>query len=300
LSALALPSTAPEPRAGESRLALRRVRSSAMFWACCASTLAVVALLVIVSGYLLILGWPGLTWSLFTQDPTGDAAVPGGLRHAIAGTAELLVLSGVVGVPVGVFAGVYLAEYSREAGGWFPRVTRFVADVLAGVPSIVVGIVGYELLVVPMGHYNGWAGALALSFIMVPIVARTTEEMLLLVPDSYRAGSLALGATKSQTILRVVLPAATGSVVTGIMLAVARVAGETAPLLFTALGNSRLTLNPSEPFPSLTKQIYDYVTGPYEAQKQVGWAGILVLVGLLLVLNVVVRLVAARAVRVRF
>jgi phosphate transport system permease protein len=134
---------------------------------------------------------------------------------------------------------------------------------------------------------------------MVPIVARTTEEMLRLVPDSYRAGSLALGATKSQTIVRVVLPAATGSVVTGVMLALARVAGETAPLLFTALGNSRLTMDPSEPFPSLTVQVYTYVTGPYIAQKQVGWAGILVLIGLLLVLNLTIRFVAARAVRGR-
>src|SRR5439155_18028075 len=131
------------------------------------------------------------------------------------------------------------------------------ADVLAGVPSIVVGILGYELLVVPIGHYNGWAGALALAFIMVPIVARTTEEMLRLVPQSYREASVALGATKARTILRVVVPSATGSLITGIMLAIARVAGETAPLLFTALGSRFLTTNPNQPFPSLTKQIFD-------------------------------------------
>lgn len=270
-----------------------------MFWACSAATFAVIALLIVVVGYLLLLGLPGLTWSLFTTDPTGDAQVPGGLRHAIVGTVELLALAGSVGVPVGMLAGVYLSEYSREAGGWLGRVVRFVADVLAGVPSIVVGIVGYELLVVPMGHYNGWAGALALSFVMVPIVARTTEEMLRLVPDSYRAGSLALGATKSQTITRVVLPAATGSLVTGVMLALARVAGETAPLLFTALGNRALTFDPSQPFPSLTVQVYFYVTGPYQAQKQVGWAGILVLIALLLVLNLLIRVASARAMRGR-
>jgi phosphate transport system permease protein len=161
--------------------------------------------------------------------------------------------------------------------------------VLAGVPSIVVGILGYELVVVPLGHYNGWAGALALAFIMVPIVTRTTEEMLRLVPHSYREAAFALGASKSRTILGVVLPAATGSVVTGIMLAVARVAGETAPLLFTALGSRLLTHNPNEPFPSLTVQIYTYATGPYPEQKRLAWAGILVLISLIFLLNVAIR-----------
>jgi len=165
--------------------------------------------------------------------------------------------------------------------------------VLAGVPSIVVGILGYELVVVPMGHHSGWSGAVALAFIMVPIVARTTEEMLRLVPHSYREASIALGATKARTILRVVLPAATGSVITGIMLAIARIAGETAPLLFTAMGSRLLTLDPNHPFPSLTVQIFQYATGPYAAQKQLAWAGILVLIALIFVLNLLIR-VAAR------
>jgi phosphate transport system permease protein len=268
-----------------------------MYWACAASALAVITLLVLVSGYLFVLGWPGLTLSLFTQDPTGDVVNPGGLRHAIVGTGMLLGLASLVGVPLGLLAGVYLSEYSQET--FLAGPTRFISDVLAGVPSIVVGILGYELLVVPLGGFNGWAGAFALAFIMVPIVARTTEEMLRLVPDSYRAGSLALGATKAQTILRVVLPAATGSIVTGIMLALARVAGETAPLLFTALGSRLLTLNPNNEFPSLTVQVYSYVTGPYEKQKQLGWAGILVLIALLLVLNVTIRVVTTRAIRSR-
>jgi phosphate transport system permease protein len=293
-SSLALDDRAPGP---ESRFALRRLRSSAMFWGCAAATLAVIAILIVVMGYLIVLGAPGITWSLFTQDPTGDPQAPGGLRHAIVGTLELLALSGIVGVPMGMLAGVYLSEYSRTGRGYFGRVVRFVSDVLAGVPSIVVGILGYELVVVPMGHHSGWSGALALGFIMVPIIARTTEEMLRLVPDSYRAGSLALGATKSQTIMRVVLPAATGSLVTGVMLALARVAGETAPLLFTAMGNRELTWDPSQPFPSLTVQVYNYVTGPYHGQKQVGWAGILVLIALLLVLNALIRFTSERAMR---
>jgi phosphate transport system permease protein len=166
---------------------------------------------------------------------------------------------------------------------------RFVSDVLAGVPSIVVGILGYELIVVPMGSYNGWAGALALAFIMVPIVARTTEEMLRLVPNSYREASIALGSSKARTIIGVVIPSATGSIVTGIMLAIARVGGETAPLLFTALGSRLLTFNPNNPFPSLTVQIYTYATGPYPDQKHLASAGILVLISLIFILNLTVR-----------
>jgi phosphate transport system permease protein len=169
---------------------------------------------------------------------------------------------------------------------------RFIADVLAGVPSIVVGVLGYELLVVPMGHYNGWAGALALAFIMVPIVARTTEEMLRLVPNSYREASIALGATKARTILRVVIPSATGSLITGVMLAIARVAGETAPLLFTALGTRLMETNPSRPFPSLTVMIYHKAMNASREENRLAWAGILVLISLIFVLNLMIRFVA--------
>jgi len=274
---------------------LRRLRSRGMMLLCFAAALSIVAILGIVIGYLVWIGGGSISLDLFTKLPTGDPSDPGGMKHAILGTVVLIGLASVVGIPVGIMAGVYLAEYSSE--GWLVGPVRFVADVLTGVPSIVVGILGYELLVVPLGNYNGWAGALALAFIMVPIVARTTEEMLLLVPTSYRAASMALGATKAQTTLLVVLPAATGSVITGVMLALARVAGETAPLLFTALGSRLLTLNPNQPFPSLTVQIYSYATGPYEQQKNLAWAGMLVLIGLLFVLNLSIRYIAARSVR---
>src|SRR5262249_10191345 len=146
------------------------------------------------------------------------------------------------------------------------------------------------LVVVPMGNFSGWAGALALAFIMIPLVARTTEEMLRLVPNSYREAALALGATKARAIVSVVLPAATGSLITGVMLAVARVAGETAPLLFTALGSRLLTINPTQPFPSLTVQAFVYATGPYEAQRKLAWGAILVLITLIFVLNMLIRL----------
>ena len=212
---------------------------------------------------------------------------PGGMKHALVGTIILIGLASVVGLPVGILAGIYLSEF--EANSWMASPVRFVSDVLAGVPSIVVGVLGYELLVVPLGHYNGYAGALALAFIMVPIVARTTEEMLRLVPDSYRQASIALGGTNARTILRVVLPAATGSLITGVMLAIARVAGETAPLLFTALGSRLMSYDPSQPFPSLTLQIFAYAIGPYPEQKRQAWAAILILITLIFLLNLAIR-----------
>lgn len=274
-----------------------------MFIICTAFAGLIIAILGLVTIYLLSIGLSHLDLALFTEVPTGDVNKPGGLKHAIVGTLVLIALASALGVPIGLLTGIYLSEYSQET--WLSRPVRFVADVLAGVPSIVVGILGYELLVVPLSQmeivrgFNGWAGAFALAFIMIPIVARTSEEMLRLVPQSYRAGSLALGASKSQTILRVVLPAATGSVVTGVMLAVARVAGETAPLLFTAANSRMLTTNPNDPFPSLTVQIYEYATGPYEEQKQLAWSGMLVLIALLFVINLCVRWIAARTIKGR-
>lgn len=273
----------------------RRQTSNVMLYLAVGCAGLIIAVLGWVTIYLASKGLGAISWKFFTQPPTGIVQDPGGMSHAIVGTGILVGLAALVGVPVGMLAGVYLSEYKSER--WLVTPVRFVADVLTGVPSIVVGILGYELLVVPMGGYSGWAGALALAFIIIPIVARTTEEMLRLIPKSYREGSLALGATKSQTILRVVLPAATGSLVTGVMLALARVAGETAPLLFTALGSSRMVTNPSEPFPSLTAQIYTYATGPYAEQKNLAWAGILVLIFMLFLLNLGIRFFAARTMR---
>lgn len=264
-----------------------RWKSRVMLCACALFTLTILALLALVAGYLVSLGGGALTSEFFTALPSGDTAHPGGMKHAVLGTLILVGLASVVGVPIGMLAGVYLAEYGED--GRLATTVRFFADVLAGVPSIVVGVLGYELLVVPMGHFNGWAGALALAFIMIPIVTRTTEEMLRLVPGSYREASIALGAGKARTIVDVVLPSATGSLVTGIMLALARVAGETAPLLFTALGSRLLTTNPNEPFPSLTAQVYEYATGPYHEQKRLAWAGILVLIASIFVLNLLIR-----------
>ncbi len=264
-----------------------RTKSNVMLGICVAFTLSILALLALVTGYLVFRGIGSLSVAFFTQLPSGRVNDPGGMKHALIGTGMLVTLASSIGIPVGMLCGIYLAEYSATA--YLAQPVRFIADVLTGVPSIVVGILGYELLVVPLGHFNGYAGALALAFIMIPIVARTTEEMLRLVPNSYREASIALGATKARTILTVVIPSATGSIVTGIMLAIARVAGETAPLLFTALGSRLLTLDPNHPFPSLTVQIFTYATGPYAAQRQLAYAGMIVLIALVFVLNLAIR-----------
>jgi phosphate transport system permease protein len=266
---------------------LVRIMSNVMLGICVAFTIFILVLLALITGYLAFKGLGSLSWSFFTELPSGRVNQPGGMRHALVGTLVLVAIASMIGIPIGMLCGIYLAEYS--ANTWLASPVRFIADVLTGVPSIVVGILGYELLVVPLGHFNGWAGSLGLAFIMIPIVARTTEEMLRLVPNSYREASIALGATKARTILKVVVPAATGSIVTGIMLAIARVAGETAPLLFTALGSRLLTLDPNHPFPSLTVQIYTYATGPYAAQRQLAYAGMLVLISLVFVLNLAIR-----------
>lgn len=280
-----------------SRPLYRRIvtlQSACMKAACILCTFIILALLVSVTSYLLTKGVRYIDWSVFSKVPIppGMNGAPGGLKNALVGTVILIALASTVGIPLGMFAGIYLSEYSARSRLAAP--VRFIADVLTGVPSIVVGILGYELFVVPMGRFNGFAGAGALAFIMIPIVARTTEEMLRLVPNSYRDASIALGATKARTILHVVLPAASGSIITGIMLAIARVAGETAPLLFTALGSRLLTLDPSQPFPSLTVQVFTYATGPYRDEQNVAWAGLLILITLIFGLNLMLRLTVYR------
>ena len=197
------------------------IQSAFMKLLCVLFTGCILALLACVTYYLLAKGFRYLSWDIFTEVPipAGMDGAPGGLKNALAGTGILIALASTVGIPLGMLAGIYLSEYSARS--WLGVPLRFIADVLTGVPSIVVGILGYELLVVPMGGFNGYAGAGALAFIMIPIVARTTEEMLRLVPNSYRDASIALGATKARTVMQVVLPAAGGSIITGVMLAIA-------------------------------------------------------------------------------
>lgn len=269
-----------------------RLYSRIMFGVCIAFTSCILALLALVTGYLVIKGFASINLSFFTKAPIpeGMEGFPGGMANNLLGSVILIALASLVGIPIGMLTGVYLSEYS--ANSFIASPTRFICDVLTGVPSIVVGILGYELVVRPIGDYNGYAGAAALAFIMIPIVARTTEEMLRLVPNSYREASVALGATKAYTIFKVIIPAATGSIITGIMLAIARVAGETAPLLFTTFGSLYFTVNPRHHFPSLTQQIYEFAKSGNTTQQKLAWAGMLVLLALIFVLNVGVRFFA--------
>jgi phosphate transport system permease protein len=295
-----------------SRVTLSHIRSRAMYVVCCLCAAALLVALVSVIWFVASQGLGAISVSFFTKDfiAEGLPGFPGGMRHGLIGTGVLLAIASAVGVPIGILAGIFLSEYAADSRLAAP--VRFVADVLTGVPSIVVGILGYELLVVPFAEgrllgmrfgflehlfgissFNAYAGALALAFIMIPIVARTTEEMLKLVPSSYREASIALGATKSSAILRVVVPAAMGPTITGVMLAIARVAGETAPLLFTA-GAAAAYNGTRTAFPSLTVQIYDHIHGT-APQRQLAWAGVLVLVTVIFGVNLTVRFVTRRA-----
>jgi phosphate transport system permease protein len=259
---------------------------------CVGAAVLTLALLAAITGYIVYQGFAGLSLDLFTRLP-GPLGMPSGMRNCIVGTLILIALGSLFGIPLGLFCGVYLAEYAKDSP--FGRVVRLVVDVLAGTPSIIVGVLVYQLVVVPMGSPSCLAGAIALGFMMCPIIAKTTEEMLKLVPSTYREASHALAGTRFHTLFLVVLPAASSGIVTGIMLGVARIAGETAPLLFTALGSdldidlfrpfSWLT----RPFPSLTLKIFQYATSAPEEWRRQAWAAMLILVFIILVLSAAVR-----------
>jgi phosphate transport system permease protein len=244
--------------------------------------------------YVTSKGLEGLSWSFFTALPKPVGESGGGMANAIVGTLELVGLASLIGVPFGVLAGVYLAEFGT---GRLARVVRFSADVMTGVPSIVVGIFVYTLFVLTMRRFSVIAGAVALAIIMLPVVTRTTEELLRLVPDSLREAALALGVPRWRAILRVVLRTAAPGIATGVMLAVARVAGETAPLLFTAFNNRFWNEGLTQPIASMPVQIFTFAVAPYEDWHRQAWAGALTLVALVLVLNLAARLLVRHRVR---
>ncbi len=250
------------------------------------STIAVLIPLVLIFGYLMTKGVTSLNLEFFTHLPKPVGEVGGGMANAIVGTMILIGLACVLGIPVGVMTGIYLAEYGYNRFGW---IVRFSADVLTGVPSIVIGIYAYTLIVLPMKGFSAYAGAVALAVLMLPIVARTTEEMIRLVPVSLREASLALGIPAWRTTVRVVLRTARGGIITGIMLAVARVAGETAPLLFTAFGNQYWHSGLNGPISSLPVQIYTYAISPFDDWHRQAWAGALVLLALISLASLSVR-----------
>ena len=249
-------------------------------------TVAVLIPLVLIFGYLLFKGVGSLNLAFFTSLPKPVGEAGGGMANAIVGTMILIGLASLLGLPIGVATGVYLAEYGYGRVGW---VVRFCADVLNGVPSIVIGIYAYTLIVLPMKGFSAYAGGCALAVIMLPIVARTTEEMLKLVPNSLREGALALGVPAWRATLLVVIRTARAGIITGIMLAVARIAGETAPLLFTAFGSQYWHQGLRQPISSLPVQIYTYAISPFDDWHRQAWAGALVLLSLIFVTSLSVR-----------
>ncbi|MFI5105260.1 MAG: phosphate ABC transporter permease PstA [Terriglobales bacterium] len=248
--------------------------------------LLTVSALFFILGYLVWNGGKDLSWSFFTHLPAPVGEVGGGMANAIVGSLKLLLLAALFGVPIGLLGGVYLAEFG---GRTVPFLVRYTADLMNGVPSIVMGIFAYALVVMPMHHFSTLAGGIALGIMVIPTVLRNTESFLRDVPRSLREGSFALGANKWRMIATVVLPAASRGILTGVLLALARVAGETAPLLFTAFGNRYWSPGWMQPTSSLPVVIYTYATGPYEDWHRQAWAAGLVLLGLVLITNILVR-----------
>jgi len=278
-----------------ARLRWRKLVSGFMLTMTGVCALIAVAVLFFILGYFVYNGGVSINWDFFTKLPTQVGQAGGGMANAIVGSAKLLLLASLIGVPIGFFGGIYLAEFS---GTKVAFVVRYAADLLNGVPSIVIGIFAYALLVLPFKHFSTFAGAFALGIMMIPITLRSTEEFLLGVPRALREGSMALGAGKWTTIMRVVVPAAYRGIMTAILLALARVAGETAPLLFTALGNQYWSPGWSQPTSSLPVMIYTYALSPYEDWHRQAWAGGLVLLGLILMVNIVARVILSRGIAV--
>ena len=269
----------------------RRVLSHVM------TSLCVLAVLVALVPVALILffdvqqGIGSLDWAFFTETPQPVGDPGGGMANAIVGSITLIGLGALFAVPIGLMSGIYIVE---SGGTRLATAARFAADTLNGVPSIVIGLFAYVLVVLPFKHFSALAGGVALGVMMIPIVTRTTEELLRLVPMALREGALALGATRGKTVFTVVLPAALPGIITGIVLALARIAGETAPLLFTAFNNRFFSTDLTQPMSSLTVQVFSYATGPYEDWHRQAWAGALVLVAMVLTCSVLARFATRR------
>jgi phosphate transport system permease protein len=277
------------------RLRWRKFVSNFMLAMTGVCAVVAVSVLFFILGYLVYHGGTSINWNFFTKLPTPVGEAGGGMANAIVGSAKLLLLASLIGVPIGFFGAIYLAEFS---GSTIAFIVRYAADLLNGVPSIVIGIFAYGLVVLPFKHFSTLAGGFALGLMMIPITLRSTEEFLHAVPRELREGAMALGASKSRTIATVIVPAAYRGVVTAILLALARVAGETAPLLFTAFGNRFWSPGWGQPTASLPVMIFTYAIAPYEDWHRQAWAAGLVLLGLILVVNIVARGILARGIAV--
>jgi phosphate transport system permease protein len=254
-------------------------------------TVMAAGVLVYILGYLFIHGATSLTWNFFTKLPTPVGETGGGMANAIVGSAKLLMIAAVVGIPIGFLAGVYLSEFGD---GPFAFFVRYVTDLLNGVPSIVMGIFAYTIIVLPQKHFSTLAGGLALGVMMIPIAVRSSEEFLRAVPKSLREGAVALGASRAKAIFTVVIPAAKNGIITGVMLNIARVSGETAPLLFTSFSNRYWSEGLNQPTASLPVMIYTYAVAPYEDWHQQAWSAGFVLLTLVLGVNIIARTILAR------
>jgi phosphate transport system permease protein len=263
-------------------LSLRHLKNGFITGLMVLATLAVLTPLALVFVHIVKMGISSLSLDFFTQIPKPTGESGGGMANGLFGSGLLLFLASCFGLPIGILGAIYLTEFG---GGRLATVVRFSADVLAGVPSIITGMVAYSLIVVPMKGFSALAGAVALALIMIPIVLRTTEEQLKMVPGSLREAALALGVPLWRTVLKVMLPSAAKGVVTGILLAIARISGETAPLLFTALGNQFWSRKMTEPIAALPLQIFSFAIAPYEDWHRLAWAGALVLVCTMFALN---------------
>jgi phosphate transport system permease protein len=269
-----------------ARATRRRLASGVMTAAVGGLCLAAILPLLFIFGDLIAKGATSIDWDFFMKTPMPAGDPGGGVAHAIVGTFVIVGGACLIGLPIGIGAGVFLAEYGQGRLGW---TVRFVADVLQGTPSIVVGIFAWTFIVRPMGHFSAMAGSMALAVLMIPMITRTTEEMVRLVPNSLREAALALGYPRWRTSLKVVVRTALTGIVTGALVGVARVAGETAPLIFTAFGNINMVHDPRQPMETLSLQIYQYATGPFDEWHRLAWAAALVLMGFVLIVSVVAR-----------
>jgi phosphate transport system permease protein len=276
------------------RSGLRTATDHAITGLAILATVLVVVPLIAIFVYLLIKGASSLNVNFFIKNPAPEGELGGGMANAIVGSGVLLAVASAIGVPIGIGGGIYLAEFGR--GTKLANAVRFTADVLNGVPSIVMGLAAYSLIVVPQGHFSAFSGGVALGIMMIPTVARTTEEMLLMVPNMIREAALGLGLPNWRSVLSITVKTASPGIITGCMLAFARVAGETAPLIFTALQNAFWSTNLNQPIESLPIQIWIYASGPYEDQHRLAWAGALVLIVLIVLAVSLVRYVTSRGV----
>jgi phosphate transport system permease protein len=269
----------------------RKLLSSAFVIFCAATVVLALIPLALILGFVAVRGLSGLNVEFVTRMPAPVGESGGGMANAIVGTLILAGLAAMMALPIGIASGIYLSEYAESR---FAGAVRFAADTLNGVPSIVIGVFAYGVAVLPFKQFSALAGGFALGVMMIPIIARTTEELLLLVPQAMREGALALGATRARAVVTVVLPAALPGIVTGAVLALARVAGETAPLLFTAFNNRFLTTSLTQPISSLTVQVFTYALSPYEDWQRQAWAGALVLVLIVLACSLAARFATRR------